>query len=85
MAGVRAAAITSRPPVHDARGYLFRIEGQAADADGPRAGDILISEDYFATTGIPILQGRAFTDRDDAGAAPVVIVSQSFARRNFPA
>jgi putative ABC transport system permease protein len=82
--GVRAAAITSRPPIHGARGYRFRIEGQAAEAQGPRAGDILISADYFVTTGIPILHGRAFTDRDDAGAAPVVIVSQSFARRNFP-
>jgi putative ABC transport system permease protein len=83
LPGVRAAAITSRPPVHDARDYGFRIEGQSV-AEGSRAGDILISADYFATTGIPIVQGRSFTDRDDGTSPPVVIVSQSFARRNFP-
>ena len=84
LPGVRAAAITSRPPIHDAREQRFLIEGedQAAAADGPRADDILISADYFATTGIRILQGRAFSDRDGPGAAPVAIVSQSFARHD---
>jgi putative ABC transport system permease protein len=83
---VRAAAITSRPPVHDARSQLFLIEGedQIAVARRPRVDDIQISADYFVTTRIPILQGRAFTDRDGAGAPPVVIVSQSFAHRHFP-
>jgi predicted permease len=85
LPGVQAAAITSRPPVHDSRSQRVLVEGQtrAAAEHVPRAGDIQISADYFGTTGIPILQGRAFTDRDDAGSAPVVIVSQSFARRHF--
>ena len=48
----------------------------------PSRRRILISADYFATTGIRILQGRAFSDRDGAGAAPVALVSQSFARRS---
>jgi putative ABC transport system permease protein len=83
--GVRAAAITSRPPVHDAREQRFLAEGQdGAVAEGSRAGDILVSADYFAAAGIPILQGRAFGDRDGAGAPPVVIVSQSVARLHFP-
>jgi putative ABC transport system permease protein len=86
LPGVRAAAITSRPPIHDSRSQRFLIEGedQPAAAGRPRADDILISAGYFATTGIPILQGRAFSDRDGAGAAPVALVSQSFARRYFP-
>jgi putative ABC transport system permease protein len=86
LPGVEAAAITSRPPVHDARSQRFLLEGedQAAAAERPRADDILISADYVATTGIRILQGRAFGGRDGAGAAPVALVSQSFARRYFP-
>jgi putative ABC transport system permease protein len=85
LPGVRAAAITSRPPVHDSRSQRVLVEGQTQNAaeSAPRAGDIQISADYFATAGIPILQGRAFTDRDGAGSAPVAIVSQSFARRHF--
>jgi len=43
-----------------------------------------VSPDYFRTLGIPLLQGRAFTDRDRIGGAPVAIVSQSFAQRYYP-
>lgn len=43
-----------------------------------------ISPRYFDTLRIPILRGRAFTDRDAMGAAPVVIVNQAMARRYWP-
>jgi putative ABC transport system permease protein len=35
--------------------------------------------------GIPILQGRDFTDRDDLKSAPVIIVNETLAKRFFPA
>jgi predicted permease len=44
-----------------------------------------VSPDYFSTLGIPLVRGRAFDQRDRAGAAPVAIVNQSFARRFWPA
>jgi putative ABC transport system permease protein len=44
----------------------------------------VVSPDYFATMGIRVLSGRAFTDRDDAHAPRVVIVSQSVAKRIWP-
>ncbi|MDQ3488128.1 MAG: ABC transporter permease [Acidobacteriota bacterium] len=37
----------------------------------------------FRTLGVPIVRGRAFDDRDHAGAAPVVVVSEFTARQIF--
>ena len=38
---------------------------------------------YFAAMGIPIVAGRAFSEADRAGATPVAVVSEEFARRFF--
>jgi putative ABC transport system permease protein len=43
-----------------------------------------VSSDYFRTLGIPLLQGRYFTDADRDGSPTVAIVNQSFARLYFP-
>jgi putative ABC transport system permease protein len=39
---------------------------------------------YFETMGIPLVAGRDFTERDDAGAADVVVVNETLARRLAP-
>ncbi|HSM59473.1 MAG TPA: ABC transporter permease [Longimicrobiales bacterium] len=44
-----------------------------------------VSTGYFQTLGIPLVEGRRFTDADDTGAAPVVIVDETIARRYWPA
>ena len=43
-----------------------------------------IDEDYFRTLEIPVLQGRAFDERDTADSSPVAIVSESLARKYWP-
>lgn len=43
-----------------------------------------VSAGYFATMGISIVEGRAFTDTDDANAPPVMIVDQTAAEHYWP-
>jgi len=43
-----------------------------------------VAPSYFRTLGIPLLQGRDFTDRDRAGAAGVAIVSRKLAEKMWP-
>jgi predicted permease len=50
----------------------------------PLAGLRLVSEGYFATVGIPLRQGREFTERDRTGAPLVCVISETFAKRLFP-
>ena len=40
-----------------------------------------VGADYFATLGIPVLQGRGFTRADNLGSAEVAVVNEAFARK----
>jgi predicted permease len=43
-----------------------------------------VSGGYFAAAGVPLLSGREFTDSDDSGSPPVVIINQAMADHYFP-
>jgi putative ABC transport system permease protein len=43
-----------------------------------------VTSDYHQAAGIPLKRGRLFTDADRDGAAPVVIINESAAKRLFP-
>jgi predicted permease len=43
-----------------------------------------IAPDYFRTLGIPILEGREFTDQDRLGTPPVAILNERLANRLWP-
>jgi putative ABC transport system permease protein len=63
----------------------FGIEGRTGQSPIPvRARPRLISAGYFATLGIPLVRGRAFTDRDVDGAPDVAIINAAAARRYWP-
>jgi len=44
----------------------------------------LVDHGYFEAMGIPILNGRAFLETDNANTAPVVVVNERFALRFWP-
>jgi putative ABC transport system permease protein len=52
--------------------------------DDPRADFRSISPGFFATLGVPILEGRDFRDGDKEGAERVVIISKSIADKLYP-
>jgi predicted permease len=47
-------------------------------------GWLSISPSYFDVFKIPVLRGRAFTDRDDAAGERVMIISQKLAQQYWP-
>ena len=53
-------------------------------AQQPIAQVNVVTHDYFKTMRTAILRGRDFTERDDASAPKVVIVSEAFAKQFFP-
>ncbi len=84
LPGVRAAAVGTNLPLDGWDiGQGFQVIGEPAPdkANQPSAHYQMIGTRYFETLGIPLVRGRAFTDRDTAAATPVCIVNEEFVRR----
>jgi predicted permease len=100
LPGVQNVAIGTAVPWRDDFGFFleFSADGHvarsspamltmrnpAASEDRPRAMYRIVSPGFFATLGLPLIEGRDFDDADRTGSEPVAIVSQSVAGRMFP-
>ncbi|MBZ5727632.1 MAG: ABC transporter permease [Acidobacteriia bacterium] len=84
--GVAAAAAISRLPLNPGNSTRgIDVKGRVAPPGGDPGPDYLVaSPGYFRALGIRVVKGRAFTERDGADAAPVVIVNQAMARYFWP-
>lgn len=62
------------------------FEGQTPDeaATNPWGSWEPVTPSYFRTLGVPIVQGRSFSDADGRDTQPVAIVSEAVARRYWP-
>jgi predicted permease len=81
LPGVEAAAVTNKLPLD------WQFNSAIVFPDQPDKFHSvqfrMISPDYFSVMKIPMRQGRAFTDADNASAPPVAVVNEAFARRFF--
>jgi predicted permease len=85
LPGVITASATCCVPLEGGYGLAFLIMGRPVE--GPFHGGgawLTISPGYFDVFRIPVVRGRAFTERDDSGANPVVIINQAMARQYWP-
>ncbi|GLC25786.1 ADOP family duplicated permease [Roseisolibacter agri] len=80
LPGVRAASPVVAVPYAGSGGWDGRleIEGQSERdaAASPLLNMEVVAPEYFATLGLPVTRGRAFTDADGEGAPPVVMLSE---------
>jgi predicted permease len=87
--GVTAAGGTSRlPATGSLHAWPFYIEtGPLAGTKLPQPQDPehrTVSGEFFKALSIPLLAGRTFDDRDDAGAPMRAVVSANLAQMAFP-
>jgi predicted permease len=78
-----AAAMSDRFRMTFAPNGQYEVDGQnyLTDRDRPRGNFESVSDNYFSTLGLKILEGRDFTFDDSDMKQPVAIVNTSFARK----
>lgn len=77
---------TSLPLYRFSKVMNFQVQGVTSDNPDqqPVAGFTMVDDDYFATFGIPLLEGRLIPPGLTAESAPVVVVNESLARHFWP-
>lgn len=63
----------------------YEVDGKSyvTDRDRPQGNFEFVSDGYFQTIGLKILEGRDFTIEDDDAKQPVAMVNTSFARKYY--
>ena len=86
LPGVVSVAVAAARPVLEAvPTEALALEGQepASKEAPPWSARTTVSRRYFETLRVPVLQGRAFDEKDVPGSEPAVVVSQAFVSRYF--
>jgi putative ABC transport system permease protein len=82
--GVTAAAFTSQLPLSgDFDAYGAQFEEDSPENAYP-AFRYSVTPRYFQVLGIPLRHGRLLDGHDTANAPPVILISESLAKRRFP-
>jgi putative ABC transport system permease protein len=85
--GVESVAIASVAPTDRAAHAPYAIGNALLTDKGaqPTVGRMIVGPGYFKTMEASIVSGRDFNDFDEASAAPVAIVNQSFVKQHSAA
>ncbi len=86
--GVRAASLsTGEAPLQGQNDLSFWLDGQPKPASPTEANMSLfyrVEPGYLKALGIPLKQGRFFTNQDDERTEAVAVIDEAFARQYFP-
>ena len=86
LPGVRSASI-ARDSIPNPQSYRENVSRASDDAStGVRvlASEVEVSPDFFATLGITLVRGRAFTANDDPQHSRMVVINNNLAKILFP-
>jgi putative ABC transport system permease protein len=87
LPGVQSAGAIDALPVYGGNSINgdFSVDGRPKPEPGeyPVAEFRSVTPSYFGAMGIPLLQGRAFNERDTAQKTAVIMINQTLARRFF--
>src|SRR5262249_48114388 len=87
LPGVRDAAITAFIPM----GYdnsLANVfpEGEVANSNRPTETTFvdMVQPSYFRAAGVPVIEGREFSETDTKSSPQVAIINEAFAKKIWP-
>jgi putative ABC transport system permease protein len=84
--GVTGVALTTALPLQGwGYGMPYQVAGRdVVDRASRRAAFFkMVTPSYFATLGIDLRSGRTLSETDVAGAPPVAVINETFAKREF--
>src|SRR5512133_1586825 len=87
LPGVQAAGFSTILPLAGTNSDAsFAIEGRPSDKNSPSPDEERreVSPDYFRALETSLIKGRFFTNADNADAALVIMVNQTFAKKFWP-
>ncbi len=86
LPGVRDVSVTTIYPPNDGWRMMFSIEGRPTlrASDVPSTIFGVVDANYLRTAGIPVVQGRDFSESDREATLPMAIVNQAFVKQYFP-
>jgi putative ABC transport system permease protein len=87
LPGVRSTAVASNLPLtYDGDSILISIEGRADPPPDQRRDVVtrVVGPHYFETMGIPLVQGREFTEKDKEASVWGAVISEMTARYFWP-
>jgi predicted permease len=87
--GVRTAGIATTLPTRQATGrFAFSSSPELAAMGDPRMMPVIdvhmVTDGFSEAMGLRLVEGRTIARSDAAGAEPVAVISESFARQQFP-
>ncbi len=85
VAGISSASAQTGTPLFPPHMTPFAVAGESAPGSDsskwPRAGFRAVTPEFFKTFGVPMMEGRAFTEQDSPSNVKVAVVNEEFVRR----